>query len=127
MSEGLRLSETAPLYLNPEFGEMMMGFPKGWSDPADDCPVFDVPTKINWGKKATTFEELFYRDDIPNPLIDAADLRTGNKRGRLRCLGNAVSPALAFIILQIVIRFVFPDYKTPTYDESETPQNQFPA
>ena len=32
MSEGLRSSSTDPIYLNPSFGEVVMGFPEGWTD-----------------------------------------------------------------------------------------------
>ena len=32
MSEGLRTTSTDPIYLNPSFAEVMMGFPRGWTD-----------------------------------------------------------------------------------------------
>lgn len=32
MSEGLRTSLEDPIYLNPSFGELAMGFPIGWTD-----------------------------------------------------------------------------------------------
>jgi hypothetical protein len=31
-SEGLRTCEEDPIYLNPSFAEMMMGYPLGWTD-----------------------------------------------------------------------------------------------
>ena len=35
MSEGLRTCEDDPIYLNPSFGELVMGFPIGWTDLED--------------------------------------------------------------------------------------------
>jgi hypothetical protein len=32
MSEGLRTTSTDPIYLNPSFAEVIMGFPLGWTD-----------------------------------------------------------------------------------------------
>lgn len=32
MSEGLRTCSSAPIYLNHSFGEIVMGFPRGWTD-----------------------------------------------------------------------------------------------
>lgn len=32
MSEGLRTSSKDPIFLNPSFGELIMGFPRGWTD-----------------------------------------------------------------------------------------------
>lgn len=32
MSEGLRTTSTDPIYLNPSFAEIVMGFPRGWTD-----------------------------------------------------------------------------------------------
>jgi len=32
MVEGLRLTETDPIYLHPSFAELVMGFPTGWTD-----------------------------------------------------------------------------------------------
>jgi hypothetical protein len=32
MSEGLRTTSTDPIYLNPSFAEIVMGFPPGWTD-----------------------------------------------------------------------------------------------
>ena len=32
MSEGLRICETDPIYLNPSFAEAMMGWPIGWTE-----------------------------------------------------------------------------------------------
>jgi hypothetical protein len=31
MSEALRSSSSDPIYLNPSFGEVVMGFPEGWT------------------------------------------------------------------------------------------------
>lgn len=35
MSEGLRTCEDDPIYLNPCFGDVVMGFPEGWTDLED--------------------------------------------------------------------------------------------
>ena len=35
MSEGLRTCEEDPIYLSPSFGELVMGFPVGWTDLED--------------------------------------------------------------------------------------------
>ncbi|HEX5704919.1 MAG TPA: hypothetical protein VFX97_17105 [Pyrinomonadaceae bacterium] len=32
MSEGLRTCEDDPIYLNPSFAEVVMGFPIGWTE-----------------------------------------------------------------------------------------------
>jgi hypothetical protein len=41
MAEGLRRSETCPLYLHPVFAERVMGYPEGWTDCEDsETPLF---------------------------------------------------------------------------------------
>jgi hypothetical protein len=52
MSEGLRTCETDPIYLNPSFGELVMGFPIGWTEllPSETQLCHNAPN--GWEKES---------------------------------------------------------------------------
>jgi hypothetical protein len=78
--------------LNPDWVDVLMGYPQGWSDIENDSPKeFDMPKSWLDGT---------WEDGIPR-------VATGikNRVNRLKCLGNAIVPQIATLIWQQIKRF----------------------
>lgn len=79
------LSESVPGPLNPAWCEAFMGFPIGWTDPESDItpagwPMGQGPDQHDW-----------------EPPRMVAPRTVPNRGERIRCLGNAVVPAIGAV------------------------------
>jgi len=83
---GIELKNSVEGFLNPDWAEWLMGFPVGWTRATGDSLLVAQPLPIG-------------RDpDIPKVTIDR-----DKRKSRLRCIGNAVVPQVAEMVVRSMV------------------------
>ncbi|MFD3165493.1 hypothetical protein [Herpetosiphon sp. NSE202] len=76
--------------LNPDWVDVLMGFPRGWSA--------GVQTYVSIETIQQQWRDGIWEDDIPR-----VSTKISNRAKRLRCLGNAIVPQCAVVIAAYVV------------------------
>ena len=83
--------------LNPEFVEWLMGFPRNWTDLDYDDVEGDIDYETFWDSEF---------DNCPRVLQNVK-----NRAAKIKCLGNAIVPAIARLIFEEIKIWIETDLK----------------